>query len=75
MELIIWIYRSCKTEEAVAFAEKAADTKEYINRCMSDETTPIQENYNPETGAVQGANHFSWSVAHPYMLYNGFVGK
>ncbi len=33
---------------------------------------PIQENYNPETGAVQGANNFSWSSAHLYMLYNGF---
>lgn len=39
------------------------------------ETTPIQENYNPETGEVQGANNFSWSAAHLYMLYNGFVGK
>ncbi|ELV8721865.1 alpha-glucosidase [Vibrio harveyi] len=39
------------------------------------EATPIQENYNPETGAVQGANNFSWSAAHLYMLYNGFVGK
>lgn len=33
---------------------------------------PIQENYNPETGAVQGANNFSWSSAHLYMLYNKF---
>ena len=39
------------------------------------ESTPIQENYNPETGEVQGANNFSWSAAHLYMLYNGFVGK
>ena len=39
------------------------------------EATPIQENYNPETGKVQGANNFSWSAAHLYMLYNGFVGK
>ncbi|SMY35448.1 Glucosidase YgjK precursor [Photobacterium andalusiense] len=34
---------------------------------------PIQENYNPETGAVQGANNFSWSSAHLYMLYNDFL--
>ncbi len=39
------------------------------------EATPIQESYNPETGEVQGANNFSWSAAHLYMLYNGFVGK
>ncbi|WP_286261191.1 alpha-glucosidase [Thalassotalea atypica] len=29
----------------------------------------IRENYNPETGAVQGANNFSWSAAHLLMLY------
>ncbi|QUM75551.1 alpha-glucosidase [Moritella sp. 24] len=32
----------------------------------------IRENYNPETGAVQGASNFSWSSAHMYMLYRGF---
>ncbi|MBL7637392.1 alpha-glucosidase [Atlantibacter hermannii] len=33
---------------------------------------PIQENYNPLTGAQQGAPNFSWSAAHLYMLYNEF---
>ncbi|MCJ8268708.1 MAG: hypothetical protein MJK04_04810 [Psychrosphaera sp.] len=28
----------------------------------------IRENYNPETGAVQGATNFGWSAAHLYML-------
>ncbi|MCJ8319639.1 MAG: alpha-glucosidase [Colwellia sp.] len=28
----------------------------------------IRENYNPETGAVQGATNFSWSAAHLLML-------
>ena len=37
--------------------------------------TPIQENYNPETGAVQGANNFSWSAAHIYMLYRNFMNN
>ena len=32
----------------------------------------IRENYNPETGAVQGASNFSWSAAHMYMLYREF---
>lgn len=32
----------------------------------------IRENYNPETGAVQGASNFSWSAAHLYMLYREF---
>ncbi|WP_417624266.1 alpha-glucosidase [Paremcibacter congregatus] len=30
---------------------------------------PIRENYNPETGAMQGATNFSWSAAHVYLLY------
>jgi putative isomerase len=29
----------------------------------------IRENYNPETGAVQGATNFSWSAAHLLMLF------
>jgi len=36
---------------------------------------PIRENYNPETGAVQGATNFSWSAAHLYMLYQYKVQK
>ncbi|WP_159737414.1 alpha-glucosidase [Vibrio atypicus] len=36
---------------------------------------PIRENYNPETGEVQGATNFSWSSAHLYMMYNGFFGQ
>lgn len=34
---------------------------------------PIRENYNPETGAMQGASNFSWSSAMTYMLYREFV--
>ena len=36
---------------------------------------PIRENYNPETGAMQGASNFSWSSAHLYMLYRNFLKK
>ena len=32
----------------------------------------IRENYNPETGAEQGANNFGWSSAHVYMLYTEY---
>lgn len=51
---------------------------EYVDRFFKNAEgltadRPIQENYNPETGAVQGANNFSWSSAHLYMLYNGFI--
>ena len=50
---------------------------EYVDRLFQNAEgltaqKPIQENYNPETGAVQGANNFSWSSAHTYMLYRGF---
>jgi putative isomerase len=36
---------------------------------------PIRENYNPLTGAQQGAPNFSWSAAHLYMLYNDFFTR
>jgi putative isomerase len=32
------------------------------------ENEAIRENYNPETGQVQGATNFSWSAAHLLML-------
>lgn len=32
----------------------------------------IRENYNPESGVVQGATNFSWSAAHLYMLHREF---
>ena len=54
------------------------EANEYVARLFKNAegltgNRPIQENYNPETGAVQGANSFSWSSAHLYMLYNGFL--
>ncbi|WP_263078884.1 alpha-glucosidase [Endozoicomonas sp. Mp262] len=33
----------------------------------------IRENYNPETGAVQGASNFGWSAAHFYMMYKNVM--
>ncbi|MGI9279888.1 MAG: MGH1-like glycoside hydrolase domain-containing protein [Endozoicomonas sp.] len=30
---------------------------------------PIRENYNPETGEMQGATNFGWSAAHLLLLY------
>ncbi len=33
---------------------------------------PIRENYNPETGVMQGATNFSWSAAHLYLLSKNF---
>jgi putative isomerase len=43
--------------------------KLYINAKGLAENGAIRENYNPETGAVQGATNFSWSAAHLLMLY------
>lgn len=54
-------------EEAVALANKFFSNS---NGLLTD--GPIRENYNPLTGAQQGAPNFSWSAAHLYMLYNGF---
>lgn len=56
--------------EAVAIVNKLFKNAEGLTK-----SSPIQENYNPETGEVMGANNFSWSAAHLYMLYHGFVGK
>ena len=33
---------------------------------------PIRENYNPETGEMQGASNFSWSAALLFMLERDF---
>lgn len=46
----------------------------YTNRLFHDAEglmgrAPIRENYNPETGKMQGATNFSWSAAHLYLLY------
>lgn len=54
--------------------------REYVDRLFANAegltaARPIQENYNPETGDVQGANNFSWSSAHLYMLYYGFMSQ
>ncbi|GHE86896.1 alpha-glucosidase [Thalassotalea profundi] len=44
-------------------------TKLYKNAEGLSSDQAIRENYNPETGAVQGATNFSWSAAHLLMLY------
>ena len=54
-------------KEALAYVDRLFQNAEGLTA-----DRPIQENYNPETGAVQGANNFSWSSAHLYMLYRGF---
>ncbi len=43
--------------------------KLYLNAKGLTENGTIRENYNPETGAEQGATNFSWSAAHLLMLY------
>ncbi|PSV95000.1 alpha-glucosidase [Photobacterium angustum] len=56
------------TKEAHEMVNKLFTNAEGLTKQL-----PIQENYNPETGEVQGANNFSWSSAHLYMLYNDFL--
>lgn len=53
--------------EAKSLAEKLLTNTEGLS-----ENGAIRENYNPETGAVQGATNFSWSAAHLLMLYREF---
>lgn len=53
--------------EAIEMADKF-----FENAAGLTGDSPIQENYNPETGAPQGANNFSWSSAHLYMMYKNF---
>jgi len=52
-------------------AKSLAD-KLLINAEGLSENGAIRENYNPETGVVQGATNFSWSSAHLLMLFHEF---
>ncbi|ASP48841.1 alpha-glucosidase [Cognaticolwellia beringensis] len=54
------------------------DAKSLANKLLQNsegmkEHKAIRENYNPETGEVQGASNFSWSAAHLLMLYHEFL--
>jgi len=52
------------TEQAKQLSDKL-----YLNAEGLAENATIRENYNPETGVMQGATNFSWSAAHLLMLY------
>lgn len=52
-------------QEANIAVEKLINNAQGLN-----ENNAIRENYNPETGQVQGATNFSWSAAHLLMLLN-----
>ncbi len=52
---------------------KRLAAKLFNNAQGLSENGAIRENYNPETGAVQGATNFSWSAAHLLMLYREFL--
>ena len=54
------------------------EVQELMNKILTNaegllEDGAIMENYNPETGAVQGATNFGWSAAHFYMMYRNFM--
>ncbi|MEH6453476.1 MAG: alpha-glucosidase [Psychromonas sp.] len=73
----VWVdqfYFGVRAMEQYGHEKEAA---ELANRFFQNadglvEDGPIRENYNPLTGAQQGAPNFSWSAAHLYMLYNEF---
>jgi putative isomerase len=52
---------------------KTLTNKLYKNARGLEQNGAIRENYNPETGAVQGATNFSWSAAHLLMLSREFA--
>ncbi|GAC22294.1 alpha-glucosidase [Paraglaciecola arctica] len=56
--------------EAKQLAEKLFDNAQGLSG-----NSAIRENYNPETGDVQGASNFSWSAAHLLMLYQEFLSN
>ncbi|WP_022942919.1 alpha-glucosidase [Psychromonas hadalis] len=73
----VWLdqfYFGVKSMEAYGYGPEAIRiVNDLFNNAegMTGDGT-IRENYNPETGAVQGATNFSWSSAHMYMLYRDF---
>ncbi|MDP5145237.1 alpha-glucosidase [Shewanella sp. ULN5] len=55
------------------FTEAKSLSKKLLKNAEGlSEDGAIRENYNPETGAVQGATNFSWSAAHLLMIYHEF---
>ncbi len=55
------------TELAAEMTDKLFNNAEGLTN-----DAPIRENYNPETGVMQGATNFSWSAAHLYLLVKNF---
>ncbi|MGL5727191.1 MAG: MGH1-like glycoside hydrolase domain-containing protein, partial [Plesiomonas sp.] len=73
----VWLdqfYFGVKGMEQYGYRAQAVELANKLFRNANGLTQdgPIRENYNPETGAQQGAPNFSWSSAHLYMLYHGF---
>ena len=73
----VWVdqfYFGLKGMEKYGYREDAVEmaTAFFDNADGLIQDGPIRENYNPLTGAQQGAPNFSWSAAHLYMLYNDF---
>lgn len=54
--------------ESQLLINKLLNNAEGLNKSMA-----IRENYNPETGNVQGATNFSWSAAHLLMMYHELI--
>lgn len=73
----VWVdqfYFGVKAMESYGYAPEAVQmTYQFFENAQGMTSDgAIRENYNPETGAVQGASNFSWSAAHLYMLTQEF---
>ena len=71
----VWLDQFCFAVRALDNYGYKADAQRAIDMLYQNAQglmgdMPIRENYNPETGAVQGATNFSWSAAHIWALYN-----
>ena len=69
----VWLdqyYFAVKSLKNYGFEQEAnVAVEKLINNAQGlNENEAIRENYNPETGQVQGATNFSWSAAHLLML-------
>lgn len=72
----VWLdqhYFGIQALKNYGFDQQAQQLSEKLYRHANGltENSTIRENYNPETGAMQGATNFSWSAAHLLMLYQG----
>lgn len=69
----VWLDQFYFAVQALKHYGYDAVAKQAVDKLLSNAqgltgNEPIRENYNPETGAMQGATNFSWSAAHLFLM-------